>query len=84
MRTRKAVRKFPPLIFLDENEILEACELYLKQKGYNLGNKMYFKIRFPKKDKLGRQRRSKVETAFELKGEENVERKIPEKRKEKT
>lgn len=53
------------------DEILEACRNYLEKEKYDLGNKMFVKIVYPKKDKLGRQRKSKLEIVCELKGYEN-------------
>lgn len=66
MRFRKTKKgKIPPVAVFTENDILEACYEYLKQRNYKTGDMSIIKIALPKKDKRGRKRRSRVEVMVE-------------------
>lgn len=66
MRFRKSRGKRPAQITLTENEIVEACYEFLRNKGHELGNRSLLMIPVrDKKDSLGRKRRRGIEFRVE-------------------
>jgi len=62
MRTRKAKGKKPGIVTLTEGDILHICHEYLRQQGYDIGQRMVMKIPLKSEDK----RRQKLEIMFEM------------------
>jgi hypothetical protein len=68
MRFRKGRGKVKDRISLTENEIVEACYRYVKDKGYNLGDISYLVIpnTGTKLDSLGRKMKRGIEFRVDI------------------
>jgi hypothetical protein len=66
MRFRKARGKKPAVVTLTEDEVVEACCRYVKDRVARVGSRIWLVTHKGKKDKLGRKRKGKVEFGAEI------------------